>query len=70
LSHGYQTPTKKISYVSVYYETIPYRLNTQTGTIDYDKLAEIATLVRPKLIVAGASAYSRDVRCPPSLFVA
>ena len=27
LSHGYQTPQKKISYVSVYYETVPYRLN-------------------------------------------
>ena len=27
LSHGYQTPTKKISHVSIYYETIPYRLD-------------------------------------------
>merc|ERR1719313_2634014 len=59
LSHGYQTDKKKISAVSVYYETMPYRLNEQTGLIDYDKLEENAALYRPKLIVAGASAYSR-----------
>ncbi|KAJ1333762.1 glycine hydroxymethyltransferase [Microdochium nivale] len=59
LSHGYQTPTKKISAVSKYFETIPYRLNEETGLIDYDKLDEMATIIRPKMIVAGASAYSR-----------
>jgi len=59
LSHGYQTPTKKISAISKYFETVPYRLNEQTGLIDYDKLQELATIYRPKLIVAGASAYSR-----------
>lgn len=59
LSHGYQTPTKKISMVSKYFETYPYRLDEKTGLIDYDKLEEQATLYRPKLIVAGTSAYSR-----------
>jgi glycine hydroxymethyltransferase len=59
LSHGYQTPTKKISMISKYFETVPYRLDEQTGLIDYDKLEELATVYRPKLIVAGASAYSR-----------
>mmetsp|Transcript_27146 Transcript_27146/g.105686 ORF Transcript_27146/g.105686 Transcript_27146/m.105686 type:complete len:122 (+) Transcript_27146:726-1091(+) len=38
---------------------MPYRLNEQTGYIDYDKLEETAKLFRPKLIIAGASAYSR-----------
>lgn len=38
---------------------MPYRLNEQTGIIDYDKLAEHALLFRPKLIIAGASAYPR-----------
>jgi glycine hydroxymethyltransferase len=59
LSHGYQTPTKKISFISKYFETVPYRLNEETGYIDYDKLEELASIYRPKIIVAGASAYSR-----------
>jgi glycine hydroxymethyltransferase len=59
LSHGYQTDKKKISAVSVYYETMPYRLNEETGIIDYDTLEENAKLFRPKMLVAGASAYSR-----------
>jgi len=59
LSHGYQTATKKISAISKYFETLPYRLNEETGIIDYDKLRELATLYRPKIIIAGTSAYSR-----------
>jgi len=59
LSHGYQTPTKKISAISKYFETVPYRLNEETGLIDYAKLEELAMLYRPKLIVTGATAYSR-----------
>lgn len=59
LSHGYQTDTKKISSVSVFFETFPYRLNEDTGVIDYDRMEENARLFRPKLLVAGASAYSR-----------
>lgn len=61
LSHGYQTDTKKISSVSVFFETFPYRLDEKTGLIDYDKMEENAKLYRPKLIVAGASAYARLV---------
>jgi len=60
LSHGYQTPQKKISYVSVYYETVPYRLNEETGLVDYDALEKTSELVRPKVIIAGASAYARN----------
>ena len=59
LSHGYQTPTKKISAISKYFETLPYRLDESTGLIDYQKLEEMATLYRPKIIIAGTSAYSR-----------
>ena len=59
LSHGYQTDTKKISSVSVFFETFPYRLNEATGVIDYDQMEANAKLYRPKLIVAGASAYAR-----------
>ena len=59
LSHGYQTPTKKISMISKYFETLPYRLDESTGLIDYDKLESLAQLYRPRLIIAGTSAYSR-----------
>jgi glycine hydroxymethyltransferase len=59
LSHGYQLPNKKISAISKYFETLPYRLDEKTGLIDYDKLEELAMLYRPKIIIAGTSAYSR-----------
>ena len=59
LSHGFQTPTKKISMVSRYFESMPYQLDPSTGQIDYDQMEKSAELFRPKLIVAGASAYSR-----------
>jgi len=59
LSHGYQLPNKKISMVSRYFESMPYRLNEKTGVIDYDEMERSAELFRPKMIIAGASAYSR-----------
>ncbi|MCJ1375538.1 glycine hydroxymethyltransferase shm1 [Loxospora ochrophaea] len=59
LSHGYQTPTKKISAISKYFETLPYRLDESTGLIDYKKLEDLAMLYRPRIIIAGTSAYSR-----------
>ena len=59
LSHGYQTPSKKISAVSTYFETFPYRVNLETGLIDYEMLEENALMYRPKVIVAGTSAYCR-----------
>ncbi|KAG9237862.1 serine hydroxymethyltransferase [Amylocarpus encephaloides] len=59
LSHGYQTPTRKISAVSTYFETFPYRVNLETGIIDYDQLEANALMYRPKVLVAGTSAYCR-----------
>ncbi|TGZ80139.1 cytosolic putative serine hydroxymethyltransferase [Ascodesmis nigricans] len=61
LSHGYQTPQKKISAVSTYFETMPYRVDEKTGIIDYDMLEKTAVLYRPKTLVAGTSAYCREI---------
>ncbi|RKP27124.1 serine hydroxymethyltransferase, partial [Syncephalis pseudoplumigaleata] len=61
LSHGYQTATTKVSAVSTYFETLPYRVDEITGIIDYDALEHNAQLYRPKIIVAGASAYPRII---------
>ncbi|EHL02776.1 PLP-dependent transferase [Glarea lozoyensis ATCC 20868] len=59
LSHGYQTPQRKISAVSTYFETFPYRVNLETGIIDYEQLEQNALMYRPKVLVAGTSAYCR-----------
>merc|ERR1712032_1539026 len=57
-------PTKKISMVSKYFESMPYRLDESTGLIDYDGMERSAELFRPKIIIAGTSAYSRLIDYP------
>ncbi|AGO12173.1 AaceriAEL188Wp [[Ashbya] aceris (nom. inval.)] len=60
LSHGYQLPNgNKISYISKYFQTMPYHVDPATGLVDYDTLSETSKLFRPKVIVAGTSAYAR-----------
>merc|ERR1719218_275383 len=59
LSHGFQTDTKKISAVSIFFESMPYRLDEETGLIDYDECEKFALRIRPKILIAGTSAYSR-----------
>ena len=43
------------------YRPVFYGVDAETGRLDYDKIQEIATKEQPKLIIAGASAYSRDM---------
>ncbi|KAL6938024.1 glycine hydroxymethyltransferase shm1 [Hanseniaspora osmophila] len=60
LSHGYQLASgTKISFVSKYFQSMPYELDPATGIIDYETLSKTSKLFRPKVIVAGTSAYSR-----------
>jgi len=64
LTHGFRTDKKKISASSVYFESMPYRLDPATGLIDYDMLEHTAALFRPNMIIAGASAYARKIDYP------
>ena len=59
LTHGFMTAKKRVSGTSVYYESIPYKVD-KYGLIDYDGMELIADAVKPRLIICGASAYSRD----------
>jgi glycine hydroxymethyltransferase len=56
LSHG-----AKVSFSGKLYDSYSYGLDPKTQLIDYDQVAKIAEDVQPKLIIAGASAYSRII---------
>ena len=55
LSHG-----SPVNMSGTYFKAVGYRLDEATGTIDYDKMEQLALECKPKLIVGGASAYSRE----------
>ncbi len=56
LSHG-----SPVNISGTYYNVVPYSLDEQTERLDYDKVWKSAKEAKPKLIVAGASAYPREI---------
>ncbi|HHY45777.1 MAG TPA: serine hydroxymethyltransferase [Firmicutes bacterium] len=62
LTHGgHLTHGHPINFSGKYFRFIPYGVSKETETIDYDRLRELAHEHKPKLIVAGASAYPRII---------
>ena len=58
---GHLTHGSKVSFSGIDYNIVDYKVNSNTGLIDYDNVLEIALSARPKMIIAGASAYSREI---------
>ena len=60
LAHGgHLTHGSPVNISGKYFHVVPYGVNKETETIDYDALKELALKEKPKMIVAGASAYPR-----------
>ena len=62
LSHGgHLTHGSPVNFSGKLYKTSFYGVEKETGVLNYDKIQETAEIEKPKLIIAGASAYSRDI---------
>ncbi|MDM1403281.1 serine hydroxymethyltransferase [Myroides marinus] len=62
LSHGgHLTHGSPVNFSGKLYNPVFYGVDQETGLLNYDKIQEIATKEQPKIIIAGASAYSRDM---------
>ena len=62
LSHGgHLTHGSPVNFSGKYYNIIPYGVDKETEQIDYDNIRKLAIENKPKLIVCGASAYSREI---------
>jgi glycine hydroxymethyltransferase len=62
LSHGgHLTHGSPVNFSGRLYDPVFYGVEKETGVLNYDKIQDIATKEQPKLIIAGASAYSRDI---------
>ena len=61
LAHGgHLTHGSPVNMSGINYHPVAYKLNEETGRVDYDQMEKAALEHRPKLIVGGASAYSRE----------
>lgn len=55
LSHG-----SPVNFSGLMFQALEYNVSAETGLVDYDQMEEVARRERPKLIIGGASAYSRE----------
>lgn len=55
LSHG-----SPVNFSGLVFQALDYNVDAETGRVDYDQMEEVALRERPKLIIGGASAYSRE----------
>ncbi|SHK15576.1 serine hydroxymethyltransferase [Hathewaya proteolytica DSM 3090] len=63
LEHGgHLTHGSPVNISGTYFNFIPYDIDKEKGTIDYDEVRRLAKEHKPKMIVAGASAYPREIR--------
>ncbi len=61
LSHGgHLTHGSFVNFSGILYRAVSYNVKEETGMVDYDEMEELAIKEKPKLIIGGASAYSRD----------
>lgn len=61
LAHGgHLTHGSPVNFSGKLYQAIGYQLDEKTGRLDYDKISDLAKKEKPKMIITGASAYSRD----------
>ena len=62
LNHGgHLTHGHSINFSGLEYKIVPYNLNSETELLDYDEIMDLALKNKPKMIIAGASAYSRII---------
>ena len=62
LAHGgHLTHGSPVNFSGRLYNFVPYSLNAETGYIDYNLVADLAKINKPKMITVGASAYPRDI---------
>ena len=57
---GHLTHGSPVNASGILYNAVAYGLDPETGLVDYDKMEELALETKPKLIIGGASAYSRE----------
>jgi glycine hydroxymethyltransferase len=56
LTHGW-----KVSVTSIFYNSVPYPVDHETGRLDFDHIADLAKKHKPNVIVSGATAYPREI---------